>query len=103
MRPAVSDRAGFHAGIYGLDDERALDPMVAGAKAANLARALRAGLPVLPGFVITGATSGPPHANPVAAADLVVAWADLSASGSRPLVVRSSSAVEDTSSSSMAG
>jgi phosphohistidine swiveling domain-containing protein len=103
VRPAVSDRAGFRAGIYGLDDERALDAMLAGAKAANLARATRAGLPVLPGFVITGATSGPPHGNPVAAADLVVAWADLSASGSRPLVVRSSSAVEDTSSSSMAG
>ena len=103
MRSAADDAAHFHAGIFTLDDERAADASRAGAKAANLARAAQAGLPVLPGFVITAATAGPPRANPVAAADLVVAWADLSARGARPVVVRSSSAAEDTATSSMAG
>ena len=102
MRSAPRPTARSHAGIFLLDEERASDPGVAGAKAANLARALQAGLPVLPGFVMVG-TASPPRENPAAAADLVVAWADLSASGSRPVVVRSSSAAEDTSTSSMAG
>jgi hypothetical protein len=39
--------------LLSLDDERALDPKAAGAKAAWLARARQAGLPVLPGLVIT--------------------------------------------------
>ncbi|WP_369168553.1 PEP/pyruvate-binding domain-containing protein [Streptomyces sp. R28] len=67
-----------------------------GAKAANLARAARAGLPVLPGFVI-------PHQ---AARDTVAlrrAWDELSDGGTRPLVVRSSSPQEDTAESSLAG
>jgi len=38
--------------ILNLDDGRALDPAVVGAKAATLAAARRAGLPVLPGFAI---------------------------------------------------
>lgn len=45
--------------IVELDDEAALDPNVVGAKAAWLARGRRASLPVLPGFVITVAASGP--------------------------------------------
>ena len=39
--------------ILDLDDARARDPSVAGAKGAGLARARQAGLPVLPGFVVT--------------------------------------------------
>ncbi len=39
--------------LFSLDDEGALDPRAAGAKAAWLARARQAGLPVLPGLVIT--------------------------------------------------
>jgi phosphohistidine swiveling domain-containing protein len=38
--------------VYALDDPRVLDPAVAGAKAATLARARRAGLPVLAGWVV---------------------------------------------------
>ncbi len=83
----------------------ATQPECAGAKASALARAHQAGLPVLPGFVL------PPDA-----ADAVVAgtpvpvvsavrreWADLTDNGSRALVVRSSSTVEDGVESSMAG
>jgi pyruvate,water dikinase len=40
-----------------LDDDLAMDPAVAGAKAAWLARGRRSGLPVLPGVVVTSAAS----------------------------------------------
>jgi pyruvate,water dikinase len=77
----------------------------AGAKAAALGRARAAGLPVLPGFAISPdaaayvatRTSGP------AMAAVRQAWEEISASGSRSVVVRSSSTVEDGESSSMAG
>lgn len=68
----------------------------AGSKAANLARAAGAGLPVLPGFVIPYQAQGDPHS-------LRRAWQALSDGGSRPLVVRSSSPQEDTEESSLAG
>ncbi|MFJ4627803.1 PEP/pyruvate-binding domain-containing protein [Streptomyces sp. NPDC088847] len=68
----------------------------AGSKAANLARAARAGLPVLPGFVI-------PEGASEDTAGLRHAWEDLSDSGALPLVVRSSSPQEDTQQSSLAG
>jgi len=81
------------------------DPSLAGAKAAALARAHGAGLPVLPGFVLS-----PRVALAVARAgddDVVAAvreaWTELSCRGSRALVVRSSSTVEDGIDSSMAG
>ena len=83
----------------------ATQPECAGAKASALARAHQAGLPVLPGFVL------PPDAADAVAAgapvDVVVAvrreWAELTDNGSRALVVRSSSTVEDGVDSSMAG
>ncbi|MFF5186260.1 PEP/pyruvate-binding domain-containing protein [Streptomyces sp. NPDC000345] len=71
-------------------------PGRAGSKAANLARAARAGLPVLPGFVIPHRAGGHPVA-------LWRAWDELSEGGARPLVVRSSSPQEDTEESSLAG
>ena len=43
--------------VVWLGDELAVDAEVAGAKAANLARAARHGLPVLPGFAVTTAAS----------------------------------------------
>jgi phosphohistidine swiveling domain-containing protein len=46
--------------VVDLDDPIALDPMVAGAKAAWLARGRRAGLPVLPGLVLIAAASETP-------------------------------------------
>ncbi|SED23021.1 pyruvate, water dikinase [Streptomyces sp. 3213] len=80
-----------------LDHPTAAQPGLAGSKAANLARAAAAGLPVLPGFVIP---EGAPDSDPAA---LRRAWQDLSDSGALPLVVRSSSPQEDTQQSSLAG
>lgn len=83
------------------------DPSLAGAKASALARANGAGLPVLPGFVLT-----PGAALAVASAardahriigSARAAWTDLSGHGRRSLIVRSSSTVEDGVDSSMAG
>lgn len=85
-------------GLVDLDTAEAADPAVAGAKAASLARARRQGLPVLPGVVI-------PAAAP--AGDLPrlagAAWAAVAGEGRGPVVVRSSSAIEDQDRSSMAG
>jgi pyruvate,water dikinase len=79
-----------------------------GAKAANLGQALAAGLPVLSGFVLTTSavavlTAEPSVASDRVLADLLAAFSDLAGPGGRPLVVRSSSPVEDQSASSMAG
>lgn len=93
--------------VLALHDRRATDPTVSGSKAARLARAADAGLPTLPGFVV------PTTASELRAGSLVLvedleqvarsAWHHLSDGGARPLVVRSSSQVEDAVSSSMAG
>ncbi|MGC0332698.1 phosphohistidine swiveling domain-containing protein [Streptomyces sp. SAI-170] len=92
---------GMSPGAHGpeavpLERPAAADPGLTGSKAANLARAARAGLPVLPGFVIP---SGVPDDSPA----LREAWRELSEDGTRPLVVRSSSSQEDTGESSQAG
>lgn len=71
-------------------------PRAAGSKAANLARAAGAGLPVLPGFVIPDGAVGDETA-------LRRAWNELSDGATRSLVVRSSSPQEDTEESSLAG
>nr|WP_225858951.1 PEP/pyruvate-binding domain-containing protein [Streptomyces albicerus] len=82
-----------------MSDPRAVRIQFAGSKAAHLARAARAGLPVLPGFVVpSGAAATAPDAPA-----LHRAWQELSDGGSRPLVVRSSSPQEDTQESSLAG
>lgn len=92
--------------VIALDATAALDPGVAGAKASSLARALRAGLPVLPGRVATTAAFAPAvggeNVLPIDA-ELRAAWSAMSGAGQRPVVVRSSSTVEDGSTSSMAG
>jgi rifampicin phosphotransferase len=87
-------------GVVTLADADATDPDVVGSKAAALAVATRAGLPVLPGFVVT--TQGP-HDAAGLETQARRHWDDLSEHGTRPLVVRSSSPVEDTLESSMAG
>lgn len=93
--------------VLPLDDERAGDPARAGAKAAALARATRAGLPVLPGFAVTTAATAvarfPAHLPKSLETELRWAWCALTDSGSHSVVVRSSSVVEDGASSSMAG
>ena len=50
--------AGVPPLVVGLDDERALDPSLVGAKAANLARAAAAGMHVVPGEVLTTSATG---------------------------------------------
>jgi len=80
-----------------LDDPLATDPGRVGAKAANLAVARRAGLPALPGAVLTTAWDR---------ADLrtaVAVWREVSGDGAHAVVVRSSSTGEDGAASSMAG
>jgi len=83
--------------VLALDDPRALAPELSGAKAAALAAAARAGLPVLSGMVVTTAATSP------LGDELRAAWSEVSHAGELSLVVRSSSTVEDGSNSSMAG
>jgi phosphohistidine swiveling domain-containing protein len=97
------------AAIVPLERAAAAGVAVVGAKAANLGRATAAGLPVLPGFVLSTAAVGLLASGPGfdgsrrVREELAVAWSVLSDNGRRPLVVRSSSPVEDQASSSMAG
>ncbi|MEU6377885.1 PEP/pyruvate-binding domain-containing protein [Streptomyces sp. NPDC046909] len=92
-----------------LDRPAAALPGSAGSKAANLARAAGAGLPVLPGFVIpygggdTAEDTEDTTEDTEDTAALRHAWHELSDGGTRPLVVRSSSPQEDTEESSLAG
>ena len=95
-RPVPDAGTGRTGRVLDLTDPAAADPDEAGAKAANLAQAASAGLPVLPGVVL--GTGGRP--DPAAVRD---AWVRLSRAGSVPVVVRSSSTVEDAGESSMAG
>lgn len=83
--------------LVSLDDVAAADPALAGAKAANLARARAAGLPTVPGVVLTTAWS------PADRGVLRAAWVAASRSGAFPVAVRSSSTGEDGGASSMAG
>jgi pyruvate,water dikinase len=94
------ETAGNGPAVVSLDDARAQDPALAGAKAAALARATGHGLPALPGFVLTTAWADTPQFDP---AEVVDAWRQLSERGARPLVVRSSSVAEDGAAQSMAG
>lgn len=83
-----------------LTDESARLPFIAGAKAAALARARRAGLPVLDGYVLTVEGAGRfRRGDPVVDIALRNIWSITRT----PAVVRSSSTVEDQGSSSMAG
>ncbi|PBC64339.1 pyruvate phosphate dikinase [Streptomyces sp. Tue6028] len=85
-----------------LDHPAATLTRFAGSKAAHLARAARAGLPVLPGFVVPYETPADPE-GATGPLPLGSAWQELSHDGTRPLVVRSSSPQEDTQESSLAG
>src|SRR5687768_16444708 len=87
-------------GVVGLGDPVATEAALTGAKAAALAKATVAGLPVLPGMVLTTAATG---SRSLPMDDLRHAWAHISREGARSLVVRSSSTAEDGSTSSMAG
>ncbi|HEV2810572.1 MAG TPA: PEP/pyruvate-binding domain-containing protein [Acidimicrobiales bacterium] len=89
--------------VVSLDDQRATDQRLTGAKAAALATAAAHGLPVLPGFVLTTAATAPGEVAGAVGPEVRAAWEKLSDGGRRSLVVRSSSTVEDLAGSSMAG
>jgi pyruvate,water dikinase len=104
VQAGVGTLAGME--LLALADPRATDGSLAGAKAANLAQARTAGLPVLPGAVLTTAWDheGWSHpSRPERARPARQAWQTMSDGGDRPVVVRSSSTNEDGGSSSMAG
>ena len=101
VRVAVTSHdAETRAAVVSLDDLTATDAAVVGAKAANLARARRAGLRALPGFVVRVVTATDPAAGD---AELRHAWRAITDDGRDPVVVRSSSTSEDGASQSMAG
>ncbi|HSK53719.1 MAG TPA: PEP/pyruvate-binding domain-containing protein [Jiangellales bacterium] len=91
-----------------LDDATARNPEVSGSKAACLALARAHGIRTIAGFVVTTAVherflrAGHQVSDEVAAG-LREAWSTTSRDGEVPLVVRSSSTVEDVGASSMAG
>jgi len=89
--------------VVWLDDLDAGDADLTGAKAANLARAARGGLPVLPGFALTTAATTTGWLGPDAERELRRAWDELQGRQPGPVVVRSSSTAEDTGTASMAG
>jgi rifampicin phosphotransferase len=90
--------------IVELDNEAARDPLLTGGKAAALARAATAGLATLPGVVLTTAFCDEVDAGADVADHPAVRDAFLQADGEvTALVARSSSVVEDTAASSMAG
>jgi phosphohistidine swiveling domain-containing protein len=88
--------------VVGLDEPAAAEPALTGTKAAALARAGAADLPIVAGFVLT--TAGTERLDAGGLDDEVVEqWRRLSQDGELALVVRSSSTVEDLGDSSMAG
>jgi pyruvate,water dikinase len=90
--------------VVSLDDEAARAVELTGGKAANLAQAAVAGLSTLPGVVLTTAFSDAVDAGAAVADHPAVREAfDRADGANRSLVARSSSVVEDTADSSMAG
>jgi phosphohistidine swiveling domain-containing protein len=86
--------------VLDLDDGHAVDPRETGGKGAAIAIARAAGLPALGGFVLTAPALSRSDALPPT---LRASWEELSEHGDVPLVVRSSSVIEDSVASSMAG
>jgi pyruvate,water dikinase len=89
--------------VVTLDQRRASRSEVVGSKAAALATARAAGLSVEPGFVLTTTAVANWSTDPTVASELEHAWRALSDDGRVPVIVRSSSTIEDTERSSMAG
>ena len=99
--PTVGDQRPL---IVDLRDEVGFDPALTGGKAAALARAAAAGLDTLPGVVLTTAFCRSIDEGAEVAQHAAVREAFERAGGdASSLVARSSSVVEDTATSSMAG
>jgi len=91
-------------GAIALAQPEASIPSIAGAKAANLAVAAAAGLPVVAGFVIPTDAVERGLDDPTVEADVRRAWTELTGGeDDMALAVRSSSTVEDAGTSSLAG
>jgi pyruvate,water dikinase len=88
--------------VVDLGEDDAMSVELVGAKAASLARSTRAGLPVLPGFVLTTALDPAVLGGPGGEA-IRRTWRALTNDGRVALVVRSSATKEDGEASSMAG
>ena len=90
--------------IVPLTDRRALEATLTGSKAAALAKAAVAGVDTLPGIVLTTACTAAIDAlGQVRDHPSLRAAFDLAEGDRQPLVARSSSVLEDTAGSSMAG
>jgi len=90
--------------VVTLSDASALDPALTGGKAAALAQAGRAGLSTLRGTVLTTTFTAEIDAGTVLEAHPALAEAfELAGGDHQALVARSSSVLEDTAGSSMAG
>ena len=99
--PAAATERPF---IVELGEEAALDPALTGGKAAALAQGSAASLATLPGVVLTTAFSDAIDGGEAVASHPAVREAfDRAGGDEKSLVARSSSVVEDTATSSMAG
>ena len=94
---------GADGAVVRLDDRAATRVELVGTKAASLARAAVAGLPVVPGCVLPTHLCDRLADGEALGADVWQEWERLSCGGDVALVVRSSSTVEDLGDSSMAG
>jgi pyruvate,water dikinase len=104
-RPSRS-RPALQPQVIDLDDPRAVEPGLTGAKASNLAIARRAGLPVLPGLVVTTAVTDEVRSTgqlPEVLESRLRSHLTRRGWEQTSLVARSSSTVEDLGESSMAG
>lgn len=91
-------------GVVPLNGSEAADPALTGGKAAALAVAAAHGLPALGGAVLTSAFSADiDNGADIGAHPAVARVFDLVGGNRWPLVARSSSLIEDTATSSMAG
>jgi rifampicin phosphotransferase len=104
MRTAAHDTGVERLLVVALSDPAALDAALTGGKAAALAQGTAAGLASLPGVVLTTAFSDEVDAGADVATHAAVREAFQLAGGEqKSLVARSSSVVEDMTTSSMAG
>ncbi len=103
MRAQLHSHAVNDSAVLDLRHPASVRAEVVGSKAANLARAAAAGSPVLPGFVLTTAGAASGAGTPEVLDELRRAWVQLTGDAGVPLVVRSSSTIEDAAESSMAG